>query len=162
MRLLQTSASAVVLALMLAGGAMAQDAAPAEGGPPGGGTLEPTALAPMVTATLVPDMQATVDVDIPGGYQGPQGSIMLKYSGQGEEEGHSPPLTWTAGPEGTQSYAVIMQDMSATAEDNAFLHWMVINIPADTTALPEGIETVDHRGKLVMPGFIDNRRRFFG
>lgn len=94
----------------------------------------------MLTVTLVPDLQASIDIDVPGGYQGPQGSIMLKYSGQGEEEGHSPPLTWTAGPDGTQSYAIVMQDMGRTGDDLSFLHWVMINIPSGTTSLPEGIE----------------------
>lgn len=143
MRIVRTSGLAVMVAMGFMGVAFAQNAAPPAGGQPGGGGpggFDPTAQAPMVTVTLVPDMQGTIDVDIPGGYQGPQGAIMLKYSGQGEEEGHSPPLTWTAGPDGTTSYAIVMQDMGANKDTNSFLHWVVINIPATTTSLPEGIE----------------------
>lgn len=37
-----------------------------------------------------------------------------------------PTITWTAGPEGTQSYAVVYQDLS-----NGFAHWALWNIPPD-------------------------------
>lgn len=51
----------------------------------------------------------------------------------------SPPLSWTAGPAGTQSYAVVMRDLDYM---NGFLHWVIWDIPATVTSLPEGVEGV--------------------
>jgi len=58
------------------------------------------------------------------------------------EQGISLPLTWTAGPEGTHSYALIMEDPDA-AMPKPFVHWVAWNIPADVTSLREGIPEQD-------------------
>ncbi len=42
----------------------------------------------------------------------------------------SPPLAWTAGPVGTQSYALVMRDVTV-----ANVHWVLYDIPADVTAV---------------------------
>ncbi len=41
-----------------------------------------------------------------------------------------PGLAWTAGPAGTKSYAVIMQDGDAMSRGAPILHWTMVNIPA--------------------------------
>ncbi len=41
-----------------------------------------------------------------------------------------PGLEWTAGPAGTQTYAVIMQDLDGGAARPIFLHWTAFNITA--------------------------------
>ena len=46
-----------------------------------------------------------------------------------------PGLTWTAGPAGTKSYVVIMQDTDAVVQGSAILHWTMYNIPATATSL---------------------------
>ena len=43
----------------------------------------------------------------------------------------SPPLTWTAGPAATMSYAITLTDMT-----NGFVHWVIWDMPATTTSLP--------------------------
>lgn len=43
----------------------------------------------------------------------------------------SPELNWTNPPPGTQSYAIVFQDLS-----NGFAHWVMWNIPGDLTSLP--------------------------
>ena len=71
----------------------------------------------------------------------------------------SPPLEWTGVPEGTVSIALVMDsdqivealdlkgisgDREAGAEsapDNAWSHWVIWNIPADSTGLPEAVAT---------------------
>jgi Raf kinase inhibitor-like YbhB/YbcL family protein len=50
----------------------------------------------------------------------------------------SPPLTWTAGPASTKAYVVVLQDPIAGRPMPA-QHWIIFNIPADTTSLPEDV-----------------------
>lgn len=53
-----------------------------------------------------------------------------------------PELTWSAGPEGTQSYAVVFKDMTIVQGGGNVTpgyHWAMLNIPADVTSLPEGM-----------------------
>ena len=49
----------------------------------------------------------------------------------------SPPLTWTTPPSGTQSFALIMDDPDAPG--GTFVHWVLFNISAATTNLPENV-----------------------
>ena len=49
----------------------------------------------------------------------------------------SPVLTWEGSPEGTRSYALIMEDPDAPI--GTFVHWVIYNIPGDATGLPEGV-----------------------
>src|SRR5690348_3769902 len=48
-----------------------------------------------------------------------------------------PGLSWSAGPKGTASYAIIMQDLDAMrgTPPAPILHWTMGNIPAGTTKL---------------------------
>jgi Raf kinase inhibitor-like YbhB/YbcL family protein len=46
----------------------------------------------------------------------------------------SPPLSWTPGPAGTAAYALVVDDPDA----RGFVHWVAFDIPATTTAIPEG------------------------
>jgi para-nitrobenzyl esterase len=46
-----------------------------------------------------------------------------------------PGLAWTAGPAGTKSYVVIMQDTDAMVRGAPILHWTMMNIPAAVTKL---------------------------
>jgi phosphatidylethanolamine-binding protein (PEBP) family uncharacterized protein len=70
------------------------------------------------------------------------GTYPAAYSCQdkGFGEGISPELHWTAGPEGTQSYAIVFQDVTLLTDmpDRAF-HWMIWNIPSSVTSMPEGM-----------------------
>ncbi|HEU4548085.1 MAG TPA: YbhB/YbcL family Raf kinase inhibitor-like protein [Rhizomicrobium sp.] len=53
----------------------------------------------------------------------------------------SPELSWTGVPEGTQSFALIVDDPDTALQKttNEVLHWAAFNIPADKTSLPEGV-----------------------
>jgi para-nitrobenzyl esterase len=50
-----------------------------------------------------------------------------------------PGLEWSAGPAGTRSYVVILQDTDAVVRNAAILHWTMVNIPATTTKLDAGM-----------------------
>lgn len=51
--------------------------------------------------------------------------------------GSSPPLSWTAGPSGTQSYAIVLLDV--TNASRTVTHWLLYDLPATTTSLPQGV-----------------------
>jgi Raf kinase inhibitor-like YbhB/YbcL family protein len=65
------------------------------------------------------------------------GSIPAVHTCDGANE--SPPLTWTDAPAGTQSYAVVMRDLSIASPN---YHWVIYDIPAATTSLPQAVESV--------------------
>ena len=52
--------------------------------------------------------------------------------------GASPPLSWTAAPQGTQSYAIVMIGPDANGVGSPY-HWVIWDIPAATSSLPEAI-----------------------
>jgi Raf kinase inhibitor-like YbhB/YbcL family protein len=52
-------------------------------------------------------------------------------------EGKSPALEWKNPPAGTKSFALMVHDPDAPTGGSGFWHWIVYNIPADATALPE-------------------------
>ena len=60
-------------------------------------------------------------------------------------ENWSPPLSWTGAPEGTQSLALIAEDLDH--DTGIWVHWVLYNIPADVAELQEGIPT----STLVLP-----------
>jgi len=67
------------------------------------------------------------------------------FNGFGCEGGNvSPALTWENAPTGAKSFAVTVYDPDAPT-GSGWWHWVVFNIPAATTALPEGAST---NGKL--------------
>ncbi len=53
-------------------------------------------------------------------------------------ENKSPAITWKDAPEGTQSFAVMVHDPDAPTGGAGWWHWVVYNIPADTTSLAKG------------------------
>ena len=73
------------------------------------------------------------------------GQIPVKFTqaapGAAPGEGTSPAMSWTNTPPGTQSFVINFRDLDVarnrTNDDQA--HWVVWNIPATTTSLPEGV-----------------------
>jgi Raf kinase inhibitor-like YbhB/YbcL family protein len=52
-------------------------------------------------------------------------------------ENTSPRLTWTNPPEGTESFALIMDDPDAPV--GTWVHWVLFNLPPLTRSLPEAV-----------------------
>ena len=50
---------------------------------------------------------------------------------------HSPPLSWSEVPAGTQSIAVLCDDPDAPVGD--WVHWVVFNLAPDVRELPENV-----------------------
>jgi len=63
------------------------------------------------------------------------GRIPERHTSDGEDV--SPALSWTGKPEGTRSFALVVHDPDAPLVDG-FTHWVLYNLPADTTELDEG------------------------
>lgn len=59
------------------------------------------------------------------------------------DQNASIPLMWSPGPEGTQSYAVLMEDPDAKITPLPVVHWVAWNIPSDTTSLREGLPPME-------------------
>jgi len=112
--------AAVFLATMMVGVNAAQD-------PAGRGGQRGTGAPPAPAMTL----KTTAFAD------GAQ--IPAKYTQAGEQV--SPALTWTNAPPNTASFVLHMHDLEVarnrTTDDQ--VHWLVWNIPASVTGLPEGV-----------------------
>jgi Raf kinase inhibitor-like YbhB/YbcL family protein len=70
---------------------------------------------------------------------GPFQAIHARYTCEGDET--SPPLEWTDVPEGTRSFALVVDDPDApdpAAPKRVWVHWVVYNIAASARELVEG------------------------
>jgi phosphatidylethanolamine-binding protein (PEBP) family uncharacterized protein len=89
------------------------------------------------------------------------------YSGTPPVDHTSPELNWTAGPAGTQSYAIVFRDMTLTTGamiDERGYHWAMYDIPASTLSLPKGMpsgnppaavpDATQYSGGLFNDGFL--------
>jgi len=68
------------------------------------------------------------------------GTIPRRYTCDGDDL--SPPLTWEGVPEGTLSFALIVDDPDAPdpeAPRMTWVHWVLYNLPPATTGLAEGL-----------------------
>jgi Raf kinase inhibitor-like YbhB/YbcL family protein len=70
----------------------------------------------------------------------PQGAIPAKHTCQGEDA--APALAWSDAPAGTKSFALVVDDPDAPdprAPKTTWVHWVLYNLPATASALPEGV-----------------------
>jgi Raf kinase inhibitor-like YbhB/YbcL family protein len=68
----------------------------------------------------------------------PNGSIPSTYTCEGADI--SPPLEWSGPPDGTKSFALVVDDPDApdpAKPQRVYVHWVVYDIPASATKLPE-------------------------
>jgi Raf kinase inhibitor-like YbhB/YbcL family protein len=71
------------------------------------------------------------------------GLIPDKYASATKLNTLSPPLSWSGVPEGTESFVLTVVDEEFARQKKADLwyHWIIFNIPATATGLPEGVPT---------------------
>lgn len=90
------------------------------------------------------------------------GKIPRRYTCEGEDL--SPPLAWTEPPEGTESFALVVDDPDAPdpeAPKRTWVHWILYNLSKETRLLPEGLapERLPHGAR---PGENDWKRSDYG
>lgn len=69
-------------------------------------------------------------------------SIPARYTCEGDDV--SPPLAWSGAPEGTRSFALVVDDPDApdpAAPRTRWVHWVVYDIPAGAEAIGEDART---------------------
>lgn len=118
-----SSAVAAALAATLTTVASAQEAPPPPAVEPGASLLALPNLPSKSSAKLVvlsPAFKAGGDIPFEN----------TQYKGN-----VFPGLSWTAGPPGTKSYVVVMQDGDAMVRGAPILHWTMANIPASIMKL---------------------------
>lgn len=81
---------------------------------------------------MAPEPQAKVVMQLTSTSFGSNQAIPVKYTSYGDNV--SPQLSWTQPPQGTKSLVLLVEDPDASQ----FVHWLVYNIPASDTAVPEG------------------------
>jgi len=72
-----------------------------------------------------------------------------------------PGLEWTAGPAGTKTYVVIMQDTDILRNGAPILHWTMVDIPATTTKLAAGM-TEAPQGTMYGPNIRGTMQAYMG
>jgi len=114
----------------------------------------------LLTTTLTAAMSLTLLAQGPGGGQGrgrgpatppllltttaweDGGVIPDKYTQAAGPTAPSPALSWSQVPMGTQSFVLLMHDPEPVLQKGSKMditHWLIWNIPATSTGLPEGV-----------------------
>lgn len=84
--------------------------------------------------------------------------IPEKYTCSGKDV--SPPLTWSNAPAGTKSFALVAEDPDAPM--GTWVHWVIYDLPADTTALPEDVAKSQYVSGNAKQGLNDFHRLGYG
>jgi len=84
--------------------------------------------------------------------------IPRKYTCDGANV--SPPVAWTGVPDGAKSIALISDDPDAPV--GTWVHWVLYNLPLDSTGLAEGIKPVEKLDNGARHGLNDFRKFGYG
>jgi Raf kinase inhibitor-like YbhB/YbcL family protein len=68
-------------------------------------------------------------------------SVPIKFTCSAGDASVSPEIRWSQAPAGTKSFALVLADLEAHPDKGMtpFAHWVLWNIPATATGLPEGL-----------------------
>lgn len=77
------------------------------------------------------------------------GTLADKYTADGGNI--SPSISWTRGPAGTQSYALLMEGVDVV-DGHPVMHWVIYNIPSVVTTLPEHVPAELHMESGALKG----------
>jgi Raf kinase inhibitor-like YbhB/YbcL family protein len=81
-------------------------------------------------------LQVTTSSFTPSPRDTTPGTLDAKFTADGGNV--SPNISWTGGPAGTQSYAMLMEGIDVV-DGHPVTHWVLYNIPSTTTTLPEHV-----------------------
>jgi Raf kinase inhibitor-like YbhB/YbcL family protein len=84
--------------------------------------------------------------------------IPVKYTGDALDI--SPPLAWTNAPAGTKSFALIADDPDAPV--GTWTHWLIYDLPPNTTALAEDMLKVPQLRNGAKQGLNDSKKTGYG
>jgi Raf kinase inhibitor-like YbhB/YbcL family protein len=88
----------------------------------------------------------------------PGKEIPKQYTCEGADQ--SPALSWADAPKGTKSFALIVDDPDAPV--GTWVHWVLYDLPADTTELPQGVAAEETLASGAKHGVNDFRRVGYG
>jgi Raf kinase inhibitor-like YbhB/YbcL family protein len=123
---LSKSAVAFSVVALFAASAYAQGQAPTAGGPP------------VLASKVAPAKGGSSRLLVTSGAFVSGGDLDDKYTQNGDNM--SPGITWSKGPLGTQSYAVLAED-SGVNRAEPIVHWVIFNIPSTASSLPQNVPT---------------------
>ncbi len=88
-------------------------------------------------ALAAPEVLVSLELTSPAFQAG--AAIPVKYTCEGDDL--SPALAWTNVPDGTRTFALIVDDPDAPGR--VWVHWVAWDIPATARGLPEGVAPND-------------------
>jgi Raf kinase inhibitor-like YbhB/YbcL family protein len=98
---------------------------------------------PAAPATTTPVRGRAMNLSLTSSAFTHQGEIPARYSCEVKGREISPSLTWTGVPAAAKSLALIVDDPDAPdpkAPQRTWVHWVLYNLPVNTTGLPEGVD----------------------
>lgn len=129
-------------------------------------TLSAAAAVALIAALLLPVMVSPLDLPVNGGGQmnitspafSDGASIPARFTCQGENL--SPQLDWSGVPSGARSLALVVSDPDAPG--GTFIHWVLYNLPPQTSGLPEGVPATERLSSGAAQGRNDFGRIGYG
>jgi hypothetical protein len=102
----------------------------------------------VTTTSFTPSPRDTVPGTLDDKYTADHGNI-------------SPSISWTRGPAGTQSYALLMEGVDVV-DGHPVMHWVMYNISSTVTTLPEHVPAELHLEKGAMQAKLQGSAGYYG
>jgi Raf kinase inhibitor-like YbhB/YbcL family protein len=100
-------------------------------------------------AISAPDLKGSKTLEVSSAKIPSGGEVPDAYSAYGQ--GVSPPLKWSAGPYGTRSFVLIIEDPDAPLPA-PFPHWLVWNIAPNVTSVAQNSAPPDAQQGVLLTG----------